>query len=97
MTGIKGRTSWTFAPLCIMSRSYPSGLSAIIRKGRDPEDYIVFAFNFTPVPRIDYRIGLPKAGVYREVMNSDSSSYWGSNVGNAGEVQAEETPFNQWP
>ena len=74
-----------------------SSVISFIRKGRSPEDFIVFVFNFTPVPRLGYRIGLPKAGVYREVMNSDSSSYWGSNVGNAGEVQAEETPFNQWP
>ncbi len=74
-----------------------SSVISFIRKGRNPEDFIVFAFNFTPVPRLGYRIGLPKAGVYKEVMNSDSSSYWGSNVGNAGEVRAEETPFNQWP
>ncbi len=65
-------------------------------KGRCPEDFIVFVFNFTPVPRAGYRIGLPKAGVCREAMNSDPSSYRGSNVGNAGEVQAGETPFNQW-
>ena len=64
-------------------------------KGRSPEDFIVFVFNFTPVPRAGYRIGLPKAGVYKEAINSDSSSYRGSNVGNAGEVQAVETPFNQ--
>ncbi len=74
-----------------------SSVIAFIRKGKDPRDFIVFVFNFTPLPRSDYRIGLPEAGVYKEIINSDSSNYWGSNVGNSGEVRAEETPFNQWP
>ena len=42
------------------------------------------ALNFTPVPRHGYRIGLPKAGAWREVFNSDSAYYAGSNAGNAG-------------
>jgi 1,4-alpha-glucan branching enzyme len=39
-------------------------------------------FNFTPVPRPNYRIGVPEPGVYREIFNSDSRHYSGSNVGN---------------
>ena len=41
-------------------------------------------FNFTPVPRMAYRIGVPEAGFYAELLNSDASIYGGSNVGNGG-------------
>ena len=50
----------------------------------------------TAVPRVGYRTGLPEVGVYKEAMNSDPSSYRGSNVGNAKEVRAKDVPFNQW-
>ena len=59
---------------------------AWIRRAKDPEDFVVIATNFTPVPRLQHRIGLPKPGRYREIFNSDSHRYDGSNVGNAGNV-----------
>ena len=43
-------------------------------------------FNFTPVPRARYRIGVPEAGYYAELLNSDAAIYGGSNVGNGGGV-----------
>jgi 1,4-alpha-glucan branching enzyme len=46
-------------------------------------------FNFTPVPRAQYRIGVPEAGQYAELLNSDASVYGGSNVGNEGHVETE--------
>ena len=46
--------------------------------------------NFTPVPRNGYRIGVPQPGRWREVLNTDSELYGGSNVGNSGAVQTEE-------
>jgi 1,4-alpha-glucan branching enzyme len=46
-------------------------------------------FNFTPVPRAGYRIGVPGAGFYAEILNSDSADYGGSNVGNLGGVTTE--------
>jgi 1,4-alpha-glucan branching enzyme len=49
--------------------------------------------NFTPVPRTAYRIGLPFPGRYTEILNSDSGFYGGSNVGNAGGVEAETLPW----
>jgi 1,4-alpha-glucan branching enzyme len=49
----------------------------------------VVALNFTPVPRHDYRLGVPRPGAYREAINSDSDFYAGSNLGNAGLVEAE--------
>ena len=49
---------------------------------------ILVVCNMTPVPRYGYRIGVPDAGAWREVFNSDSDYYWGSNVGNAGRGEA---------
>lgn len=53
----------------------------------------IIALNFTPVPRHRYRIGLPYAGKYREIFNSDSALYGGSNVGNGLGIVAEDTPW----
>jgi len=61
---------------------------SFLRWARDGS-YVVVALNFTPVPRQSYRIGLPKAGAIREVFNSDSEFYGGSNMGNAGRVESE--------
>ncbi len=59
-----------------------------MRKSSDG-DLIAVALNFTPVPRTDYRIGLPRPGYYREVLNSDSAFYGGSDMGNSGGVSTE--------
>jgi 1,4-alpha-glucan branching enzyme len=48
----------------------------------------VFACNFTPVPRQAYIIGVPEAGYYRELLNTDAECFGGSNMGNAGGVMA---------
>jgi 1,4-alpha-glucan branching enzyme len=47
-------------------------------------EHVVVLLNFTPVPRHGYRVGVPSAGHYREVLNSDSAYYGGTNVGNGG-------------
>ena len=60
-----------------------------IRRSRDPDRFLVVICNFTPVIRSGYRIGVPKPGTYREVMNTDSAHYAGSNVGNAGAIAAD--------
>jgi 1,4-alpha-glucan branching enzyme len=62
---------------------------SFIRRAKDPGNFLVFVCNFTPVPRIGYRIGVPEPGFYKELLNSDSTIYWGSNVGNAGGLSAE--------
>ena len=59
-----------------------------LRKSND--SFVVVIFNFTPVPRHNYRVGVPEAGVYRELFNSDSEYYSGSNVGNGGELHSED-------
>ena len=65
---------------------------AFLRRASDPDDFLVFACNFTPVVRHGYQVGVPGPGWYREVMNSDSELYGGSNVGNAGGVEAQAEP-----
>ena len=57
---------------------------AFARNGRDAGEHVVVAINATPVVRDAYRIGVPQAGVYREILNTDSHFYGGSNVGNGG-------------
>jgi len=60
-----------------------------LRKDRAGKGLVAAVFNFTPVPRTNYRIGVPEAGFYREAINSDAELYGGSNVGNQGGVMAE--------
>ena len=57
---------------------------SMVRFARDRRDCLVMVFNFTPVPRMGYRIGVPQPGHYAEILNSDSELYGGSNVGNFG-------------
>ena len=54
---------------------------------------LVVACNFTPVPRIGYRLGVPAAGRYRVVLNTDSEHYWGSNYDVGLVFVAEATPW----
>ncbi len=70
---------------------------SFLRRAKNHDDFTLFVFNFTPVPRTGYRIGVPAPGFYREALNSDSAFYWGSNVGNSGGVYAEDIPFQHRP
>jgi 1,4-alpha-glucan branching enzyme len=67
-----------------------SSVVSYIRRGADADHFVVAVCNFTPVVRHGYRIGVPQGGRYRECLNTDSSFYGGSNVGNAGQVAAED-------
>jgi 1,4-alpha-glucan branching enzyme len=60
-----------------------------VRRARDPHDFVVVVCNFTPVVR-QYRLGLPRGGYYREIFNSDSQFYGGSNVGNHPGIHADD-------
>ncbi|HET9780825.1 MAG TPA: alpha amylase C-terminal domain-containing protein, partial [Candidatus Dormibacteraeota bacterium] len=61
---------------------------SLIRRGRMPSDVLVAAFNFTPVPRHNYQIGIPLAGRWNELLNSDAPTYGGSGQGNLGGFEA---------
>jgi 1,4-alpha-glucan branching enzyme len=66
-----------------------SSVITFMRKSNDGKEKVIVVCNFTPVPRYNYRIGIPDRGLYREILNSDSSYYEGSNIGNTGEIEAE--------
>jgi 1,4-alpha-glucan branching enzyme len=59
-----------------------------LRKGQRAEDVALIACNFTPVPRENYRVGVPRGGWWRERLNSDAAHYGGSGIGNFGAVEA---------
>ena len=62
---------------------------SLIRRAREPRDFTVTVLNFTPVVRDAYRVGVPEAGRYVELLNTDAGIYGGSNVGNMGGVATE--------
>jgi 1,4-alpha-glucan branching enzyme len=65
---------------------------AFMRRSREGE-IIVFAVNATPLVRQGYRLGVPEAGFYREIINTDAETYGGSNVGNMGGFEAVDFPW----
>lgn len=67
------------------------------REGESPESWVFVALNLTPVPREQYRLGVPRPGYWAEVLNSDSAFYGGSNVGNLGGVTALNVPTHRQP
>ncbi len=65
-----------------------SSVISLLRKGKSTEDEILIACNFTPLPRLNYRLGVPSRGSWRELLNSDATGYGGSGMGNLGTVEA---------
>jgi 1,4-alpha-glucan branching enzyme len=63
------------------------------RKGQSEDDYVVVALNFTPIPRPNIRIGVPRSGTWRELLNSDAKEYGGSGQGNLGAVTSTPVPW----
>ncbi len=70
----------------------PASVVSLLRKGPSPDDAILIVCNFTPVPRTDYKVGVPTAGYWKELLNSDAQQYGGSNLGNAGGTEALAEP-----
>ena len=68
-----------------------------LRFAADPSDFLVVVCNFTPVPRYDYRIGVPEPGYYREILNSDAAMYGGGNIGNLGGRRADPLGWHGYP
>jgi 1,4-alpha-glucan branching enzyme len=67
---------------------------AFARLAADGEDVLACVCNFSPVPRGSYRLGLPRAGTWREVLNTDSRYYGGSDAGSLGVLEAEPIPWH---
>ncbi len=70
-----------------------SAQSILIYQRNGPDDSVLIILNFTPVVRENYRIGVPYEGHYEELLNSDSSYYNGSNIGNDDPIISEEKPW----
>jgi 1,4-alpha-glucan branching enzyme len=68
-----------------------------VRRGKNPLHQTVCVFNFTPVPRYNYRLGVSEEGYWEELLNTDSGIYGGSDMGNAGGVMAEKHPMHGQP
>ncbi|MFL4557041.1 1,4-alpha-glucan branching protein GlgB [Yersinia kristensenii] len=68
---------------------HENSVFAFLRRDADGNELIVIS-NFTPVPRHNYRVGVPQNGHYREVLNSDSEFYRGSNMGNQGGIHSHD-------
>ncbi len=72
---------------------HPNSIFSFVRQDAERTSEMVVVLNLTPVPRAKYRIGLPRPGGWREVLNSDAAVYGGGNLGNLGGVTAED--YNQ--
>ncbi|MGE4283288.1 MAG: 1,4-alpha-glucan branching protein GlgB [Clostridia bacterium] len=70
---------------------------SFMRKGKNWQDALIFVCNFTPVVHDHYRIGVPFDLYYKEIFNSDSEMYGGSNVGNCGGLNAQDISCNNRP
>ncbi len=76
---------------------WEQSILAFLRRARVPSDCVVVACHFTPLVRHGYRVGVPREGFYRELLNTDAASYGGGNVGNAGGVRSEPIPAQGQP
>lgn len=70
---------------------------AFIRRAKDSDDFAIVVCNFTPQPHSHYRIGVPEAGFYTELFNSDAREYGGSNMGNLGGKWTDEWSYHNLP
>ena len=70
---------------------------SFLRKGSTPEQVVLVACNFTPVPRMNYRLGVPHGGYWNEILNSDAAEYGGSGQGNLGGAEAAPFPSHNRP
>jgi 1,4-alpha-glucan branching enzyme len=69
-----------------------SSVYSFLRRGKTTGDVMLVVINATPVVRADYRIGVPRGGWWREMLNSDGGEYWGSGIGNSGGMNADVVP-----
>ncbi|WP_417849560.1 1,4-alpha-glucan branching protein GlgB [Thalassoglobus sp.] len=67
---------------------------AYCRFSKNAEEILVVVLNMTPIPREGYRVGVPKHGFYKEILNSDASLYGGTDVGNAGGIASVAKPMH---
>ncbi len=76
---------------------WEGSIISFLKKGKSTDALILVVCNFTPVPRHNYRIGVPRGGFWRDVLNSDAKNYGGSGHGNFGGVEATPVPSHGKP
>src|SRR5262245_892619 len=72
---------------------WEASVLSFLRMSSDGSNPILVVCNFTPVPRYNYRVGVPRGGRWRELLNSDAEVYGGSGMGNQGGVEAQPMPY----
>jgi len=77
----------------VQRSDWEQSVVAFLRQGEEGEAPILVVCNFTPVPRYNYRIGVPRGGYWRELLNSDAAQYGGSGIGNYGGTEATPMPY----
>ena len=70
---------------------------SLLRKGRAEDDMVLIVCNFTPVPRQNYRVGVPRSGKWDEILNSDAPIYGGSGQGNIGGLKSTPVAWHGYP
>jgi 1,4-alpha-glucan branching enzyme len=74
-----------------------SNVVAFARTSKGAERVMIYAGNLSPIPRGPYRLGLPRSGKWRELVNTDSTYYGGTDTGNLGGIEAEPIPWHGQP
>jgi 1,4-alpha-glucan branching enzyme len=78
-------------------KDFHRSIISFLRRGRNPDDHLLFVCNFTPVVRQNYRVGVPREGSWKEALNSDAPLYGGSGQGNFGGLSAVPLPIHGRP
>ena len=78
-------------------KDHLNSVATFVRQTPESDRCVLVVLNLTPLAREPYRIGLPQAGEWREVLNSDSEFYGGTNQGNGGGVHSKEVPWHDQP
>ncbi len=73
-------------------RDTEKSIISFLRRAENTENFLLFVCNFTPVPRMNYRVGVPEDGYYEEIFNSDAAMFGGSNMGNGGGALSSPVP-----
>ena len=76
----------------LVAEDRDNSVLAFARFNKERNSIVIVVCNFTPLVRYDYRVGAPRGGCWREIVNTDAGLYGGGNVGNAGGVEARDEP-----
>lgn len=77
--------------------NWENSIIAFARQSKEGKETVIAVFNFTPVPREGYRLGVPHGGFWKEIFNTDAHLYGGSGMGNFGGKEAESVPWQGQP